>query len=123
LENQLTNAKATFDLLEATWPPGFVPDAHESFIESHKGYDLAGKLWKGKIKNLDEPTEPDVNGWSRYLAYAGNAAVIETYDSSNSVAEYRGKRFLPFDKNISVLLTLASRHFNKGRQLVLNELK
>src|SRR2546428_12583616 len=38
LQSQLTDAKSTFDLLEATWPQAFAPDARESFKQSHQGY-------------------------------------------------------------------------------------
>jgi len=48
LQSQLTDAKATFDLLKATWPSGFTPAARASFERSHIGYDLAVKLWKDK---------------------------------------------------------------------------
>ena len=123
LQSQLTDAKSTFDLLEATWPQAFAPDARESFKQSHKGYDLAIRLWKLKVNKSDEPSEPSINEWSSYIGYAENALAIETYSSDYLVEDYRGKRYLPFHKNISVLLTIAGTHFNKGRKAVLRELE
>lgn len=123
LRSQLTDAKSTFDLLEATWPTGLAPAARESFKKSHEGYDLAIELWKDKIDRADTPIEPNINGWSRYQTYAGGALVIETRSSDGGFEEYRGKRYLPFDKNISVLLTIAGAHFDKGRKAVLSELE
>lgn len=123
LKSQLTDAKATFDLLNSTWPPEFCPEARESFRKSHEGYDLAVRLWGGKLNKSDEPAEPSINGWSSYQAFAGQALVVKTYASDFIVEKYRGKRYLPFDENISILLTLAGAHFEKGRASVLKALE
>jgi len=123
LKSQLTDAKATFDLLNSTWPPEFCPEARESFRKSLEGYDLAVRLWESKLNQNDEPTEPDINGWSNYQDFAGQALVVKTYHYNAIVQEYRGRRYLPFDENISILLTLAGGHFQKGRASVLKELE
>jgi hypothetical protein len=123
LKSQWTDAKATFDLLDVTWPSEFCPDARESFKKSHEGYDLAIELWGLKLNKSDEPTEPNINDWSDYQAFAGQALVVKTYQADYIVEGYRGKRYLPFDENISILLTLAGAHFEKGRGSVLKGLE
>jgi hypothetical protein len=107
LKSQLTDAKATFDLVDATWPSEFCPDARELFKKSHEGYELAIKLWDSKLNDKDEPIEPDINGWARYQNFAGGALVVKTYSLDFLVEAYRGKKYLPFDEDISVLLTLS----------------
>jgi hypothetical protein len=122
LKSQLTDAKATFDLLDATWPAGFCPGARESFKKSHEGYSLAAELWGDKLNKYDSPMEPNINGWTRYQAFAGDALlVVKIY--SGGVDKYEGKKYLPADENVSVLLTLAGAHFDKGRAMVLKELE
>jgi len=123
LRSQLTEAKATFDLLNSTWPAEFVPESKELFKKSHEGYDLVLKLWNYKINESDNPTEPAINSWPEFQAYAGEALIVETHGSDFIVADYRGKKFLPFDENIRVLLTLASGFFEKGREIVLKGLE
>ena len=120
LARQLTEAKATFDLLEQTWPPGFAVGAREEFGKAHQGYMLALLLWQAKLKNLDNPTEPDINNWAAYQRYAGEALRTKVWDGI--VPEYKGRTYLPFDENISILLTLGSAHFEKGRATALKEL-
>lgn len=123
LRSQLTEAKATFDLLNSTWPADFLLESKEEFKKSHEGYDLALKIWSLKINESDYPTEPDINSWSTFQAYAGDALIVKTYEDSFIVADYRGKKYLPFDENIRVLLTIASLHFEKGREFVLKGLE
>jgi hypothetical protein len=123
LKSQLTDAKATFDLLDATWPSEFCPDARESFKKSHQGYDLAIKLWGSKLNRSDEPTELNINGWSSYQSFAADALVVRTHSSDYIVVDYRGKKYLPFDENISILLTLSGAYFEKGRASVLKGLE
>jgi len=117
LRSQLTEAKATFDLLNSTWPEGFLIDAKELFRKSHDGYDLVLKLWNYKIDNSDNPTEPSINGWPEFQAYAGDALIVQAHGDDFIVADYRGKKYLPFDENIRVLLTISSSHSKKGEKL------
>lgn len=128
LADQLTTAKASFDLLKQTWPIGFAPGAEEEFAKSHLGYALALRLWKAKIDQLDYPTEPDadgkdVNGWSAYEEYAGPSLVVDKWEANSLVTEYSGRRRLRFDPNISVLLTVAAKHFDAGRAKVLEAMR
>jgi hypothetical protein len=133
LGSNLAEAKATFDLLEQTWPKGLWADAKECFEKSHQGYALALKLLNDKIQREDEPRElldnlrPDRTGWIALNAYAGSSLVVKTYDEKDLTArtltsQFLGTKYLPFDPNISVLLTIASAEFKKGRGIVIKEL-
>jgi hypothetical protein len=123
VREQVANTKAAYDLISVTWPPTLAASSREKFDRALEGWDLTIKLWNGKIEKLDEPTEPRINGFPRYMAYAPGLLIVETRDSTYLVAEYRGKRYLPFDKNISVLLTIAGRSFDEGKVEILRELQ
>ena len=122
LAGQLTEVKATYDLVEETWPPGFAPTARDSFNKSHEGYALALDLWRHKDENHDNPTEPNINGWAKYQSYAGDALIVKVWENDSFVEQYRGKRYLPFDENIRILLTAGALNFKVGRAAVLKEL-
>ena len=124
LRSQLTDAKATFDLLNSTWPSDFAPEAKESFKKSHEGYDLVLELWRLKLNKSDEPTSPDINGWSSFQnSTASQALVVRTHGGDYIVEDYRGKKYLPFDENIAALLGYAGSQFEEGRASVLKVLE
>ena len=123
LQEQVANTKAAYDLISVTWPPTLAVGCREKFEKAIEGWDLTIKLWLDKIKERDEPTEPNINSFARFMAYAPDKLVVETHDNGFIVADYRGKRFLPFDANISVLLTVAGISFNEGRTEILRALQ
>jgi hypothetical protein len=49
--------------------------------------------------------------------------VFDVHPSDFIVDGYRGKKYLPFDENISVLLSVASDYFQNGQTLIQQEMK
>lgn len=120
---QLSNTKAAFANVESAWPENLQPDALDSFKKSHLGYELAANLWDSKIQQADQPREPDKHGWELFHNYAGKLIVEDTYGSDFVVKEWRGYRYLPYDANIPILLTIANTYFDAGRKAILPALE
>jgi hypothetical protein len=80
-------------------------------------------LWSLKVRNKDEPTEPDINGFAKYQAEFGKHLIVERHDDSFIVESYRGKKYVPFDDNISALLGVGHMRFNEGRRKILAKLQ
>jgi hypothetical protein len=119
---QLAKVKGAYDLASATWPSDFASEAKPNFEKAFEGWDLTLSLWALKIGDKDNPVEPNINGYTSYTNYVGDSLIIETYPSDFIVKSYRGKKYLPFDDNISVLLSKASNYFEEGRKLLLAEM-
>lgn len=120
---QVVNTKAAHDLTLSIWPGDFAAESREDFGKAVEGWDLALQLWELKINKGDNPTEPDVNGFERYVGYALKEMEIDTYDDGYLVADYRGKYYLPFDTNIETLSKLAGTTFDNGRARILSALE
>ena len=75
-----------------------------------------------KIGDKDNPVEPNINNFTSFTNYAGDSLVLEIHPSDFLVESYRGKKYLPFDENISVLLSMASDSFEEGRKLLLEQM-
>ena len=120
---QLATVRAELELLEQTWPTELQETALPRFKKSMGVYGLTLKLWNAKLDKKDEPTEPNINGWAAMLAAAGDDLEIQTFGNDYIVEEYRGKRYLPFDPNIGILMNVASREFFAGRGEILALLK
>jgi len=123
LQQQVAGTKAAYDLISATWPSTLPVGSRQKFERALEGWDLVIQLWQDKIEDRDEPTEPNINRFDRIMAYAPDRLVVETHDYSFIVEEYRGKRYLPFDPNIRVLLTVAGTSFNEGKTEILHALQ
>jgi hypothetical protein len=123
LREQVASTKAAYDLLKSTWPASLPTEMQKDFDRGIHAWELTVHLWNLKVGKKDNPTEPDINGWNNYLTEFEDHLVIRTYDSSYIVEDYRGKRYLPFDENISALLTVAGVSFNTGRTKILEKLK
>ena len=121
LSQQLVNVKAPYSLL--VWPSDFAPGAKKDFEKAFGGWDLVLTLWDLKLNKADNPVEPNINSYLLFLRYAGDALVFETHSSNFVVKDYRGKRYLPFDENIRILLGMAATSFDKGKQQVLSALQ
>ena len=120
LKEQLAKTKSSYELVAATWPKGFEPDARKSFDEAVRGWDLTIQFWASKISKSDDPVEPNINGYVDYLEYSGNALQTDVHGDSFIVEDYRGKKYIPLsDTNISILLSLASAHYKAGKTSVL----
>jgi hypothetical protein len=124
LREQMANTKAAYDLMSSTWPPTLAVDCRSDFEKALNGWNLTLYIWELKFKKSDEPTEPNINGYERYVAFAGiDHLVLKVHESDFVVEEYRGKIYLPFDENIPVLLAIAGSSFNEGRDKILKALQ
>ena len=68
------------------------------------------------------PTEPDQYGYKDFIAYAGDKLAILKHRDDERTPELSGKKFLPQDENISVLLDVAGAHFAIGASLAMADL-
>jgi len=123
LREQVANTAAAYDLLSATWSTNFSVDCRKDFDKALQAWGLTLDLWNKKVNQKDEPTEPNINGYARYLAFGEKLLVIETHKWDYLVESYRGKKYIPFDENIRVLLTIAGVSFDSGRDKILRELQ
>jgi hypothetical protein len=121
-KQQLANVKGAYDLANATWPSDFAPGVHQSILKTFDGWDLALYVWGLKINDSDNPVEPDINGYVEITNYGGDNLVYDVHDQNYIVEDYRGKKFLPFDDNIGVLLSLASDQIKSVQKQILAEL-
>lgn len=119
LREQVANAKAVYDLARSTWPDSFLLDCRADFDKAIEGWDLTLDIWKLKLTKSDEPAEPNINGYLKFTAYAGEKLVVRPL----IFGDYRGVNYLPFDENISVLLAVAGSSFNEGRDKILQALR
>lgn len=115
----LTSASGSYALVAETWPESLDDAPLRMFEEAFTGWNLVKDLWGLKLDDYDNPLEPDINGYQLFIDYAGDAAVTDVHPDTYIVEEYRGKTFLPFDENISVLMALAGDQFQEGRTAVL----
>ena len=119
LQVQVAIARGAYDLAGATWPEDFPSEPKTAFDHAFTAWTLALDLWNLKSQDRDRPVEPDVNGYDRYVTFAGDLLLTETYPAGFFVAEYSSKKYLPFDENISILLGLASGSFEDGKDQAL----
>lgn len=118
LKAHLAKVKSLFELVSATWPDGFQPDAQLSFHKAIKGWDLAVQLSADFSEHHRAPTEPNINGYDEYMAYAGDS--LKTNKWSVLHEELEGKKFIDTgDENVGILLTLAYNHSKVGKRSVL----
>ena len=58
-------------------------------------------------------------GYDTFLAYGGSSLRVDVKPVDVQDA---GKKYLPYDPNISILLGLAGQHFDQGKVLLLKAL-
>ena len=90
-------------------------DVEENFEKALLSWDYAQLLWSLKIGKKDNPVEPDINHFKELMEYGGEFLRTDIHPSNYIVKDYRGKTFLPFDENISILFTVASEQFEKAQ--------
>ena len=117
LRSQLADAKGAFDLVVSTWPEGLPRESERDFRAAIDAWDLALDLWHMRIFRSDAPVEPDVNGFRRFTAFAENRLVIKTHPQDFIVPGYRGKRYLPINENIDILLKVSGENYERGKRL------
>jgi len=123
LKAQVVSTNAAYDLMLAVWPEDIAIDAKVEFELAIERWDLALDLWDLKIRQADNPTEPDINRFDHFLKFGGCHLDVQTFGKSYLVKAYRGKRYLPFDSNIKILLDLAEMSFQTGRTQILKILQ
>lgn len=117
--DQLATVRAELDLLEQTWPADLERDTMKQFNDSVIAYDLSLQLWRGEIGKYDPPVEPNINRWQDYIEFAGSNLIVKTHPPDFIVERYRGKKYLPFDENIRILMSIGSERFRQGRDAIL----
>ena len=120
---KVKNTMSPFDLMLKTYPEFKNSDAFEDFKMAIKGWVLCIDLWEKKINEYDNPTEPNVNKYQEFVDYMGNNAIIETRDNFYIVAKYRNKKYLPFDENIKVLMSISSKYYESGENKIISFIK
>ena len=121
--NQLAKTRGAYNLALSMWADDFAPEARINFDKAFEGWDLTLYLWNAKINELDNPVEPDINRFDDFVSYAAKEVVFQIYPYDFMVENYRAKRYLPFDENISILLSVASDYFQQGQTLIQQEMK
>jgi hypothetical protein len=125
LRSQLASVKAAYDLSRSTWPAALTNDMTQDFDRAIRAWDLTLALWKLKVAGKYQPTEPDFNNYttyhegefSKYLAFGIPG------ESDYLPPQIRGKRYVPYDLNISALLAVGHESFNGGRSRILTMLQ
>ncbi len=84
------------------------------------GWGLAQQLWRNQIDDVDQPTEPDINGYEQILSYVPFANMPKFSIHEGSV--YNGKKYIEHGTAVSVVLYTASGHFKKVRTELLKVL-
>jgi len=118
---QLAKARGAFDLALTEWPEKYAPSAKENFEKAFTGWSLALMLWNDKIQEHDNPTEPNINGYSDFIAYGSDFLVVDTYKVDFIVKDYRGKKYIPFE-NIGLILGRASDDYLVAQSVLQNDL-
>ncbi len=120
---QVANTKAAYDMISSTWPKTLSAECRGDFEKAIKAWNLTLNLWQMKINASDEPVEPDVNGFAAFAELEGERLVTKFHGGGFPVWAYKNKKYLPFDENIIVLLTIGGESFNSGRDKILKELQ
>ncbi len=84
------------------------------------GWGLAQQLWRNQINDVDQPTEPDINGYEQILSYVPFANMPKFSIHEGSI--YNGKKYIEHGTAVSVVLYTASGHFKKVRTELLKVL-
>lgn len=123
LKAQVVSMHAAYDLMLAVWPEDIAIDDKKVLKDAIECWELALYLWNLKIKQADNPTEPNVNRFDKFLKIGGRDLDVQTFGKRYVVKAYRGKRYLPFDSNITNLLILAQMSFKTDRTQILKILE
>jgi len=84
------------------------------------GWGLAQQLWRNQINDVDQPTEPDINGYEQILSYVPFANMPKFSIHEGSI--YNGKKYIEHGTAVSIVLYTASGHFKKVRTELLKVL-
>ncbi len=84
------------------------------------GWGLAQQLWRNQMNDVDQPTEPDINGYEQILSYVPFANMPKFSIHEGSI--YNGKKYIEHGTAVSVVLYTASGHFKNVRTELLKVL-
>lgn len=101
-------AGGAYDLAMASWPDGFAPEAQAEFADAMKGWGLTGYVW-----------DADINGKGYLLGSNPRSDEIIDYGGELTVLGGLGSAQVLTKENIGVLMSLASGHFETGRDMIL----
>ena len=119
LKNTIDDVKSSYNLMIKIYPEFKNSELHKKFTEFFKGYFFALELWNLKINKSDNPCEPDINGYREMIEYLDGNAVLGTYPESFPVSEYRNKKYIVFDKNISAFIKIADSKYKDAEKSLL----
>jgi hypothetical protein len=125
LREQLASVKASYSLCKATWPKSLPQEMTADFDHAIRAWDLILDIWKDKLEyswsDYQSTYQPpadgfDIGEFEKYL-------ILLVDDKGRQSRVVKGQKYLPWDENISILLTVASDSFGKGRDKILAELQ
>ena len=122
-EKQLAEVRSELDLLEHTWPKDHKDVGLPSFQASITGFDTARKLWQLRLDGKGVPMEPDVNDYREFVSIGGRYLDVNTYQNDDPKPDLRGKKYIPFDPNISIFLSMGNKLFEIGRDEIIELIK
>ena len=115
--DQTATLAGTLQLMKDTGGDSFTKSTRENTEKAEKGWTLARTLWKMQIDKAPLLNDYDKGPlWNSYLDYLGNDAVKRQAPG----ASYN---VLPYDENISVLLTISARYFEAAKSELIELLK
>jgi len=112
---QLAEVNGVYELLNTLWLESFQVVTKGNIEKALESWDYAQLLWSLKIGKKDNPVEPNINHFKELMEYGSDFLKTDIHPSNYIVKDYRGKTFLPFDENISILFTVASEQFEKAQ--------
>ena len=122
-KQQIASVQASFNLLESTWPESLPSGSRDDFKKALQGWSLCLDIWEMKINKEDNPVAPNINHYRIFIDYGGDSMVQVTHPNDFIVLEYRNKKYLPFDENISVLMSLSGSHYESGKKKIIEILQ
>jgi len=119
---QLATVATTHEMLVATWPADYAPNAKEELRQALRGWRFVLQLWQESIKTARDATsgiyiEPDAR-----MYFNGEAVrILDSYAPGRLIhGDLHGgsKEYIRFNANIGVLMTVAAEHFRLGKGLL-----
>lgn len=101
-------AGGAYDLAMASWPDGFALEAQAEFADAMTGWRLIGYVW-----------DVDISGRGYLLGSDPHSDEIIDYGGEQTVLGGLGSAQVLTNENIGVLMSLASDHFETGRDMIL----
>ena len=120
LRRLVNEARGAYDFAVAMWPESVPPASQAEFEKAFEGWDLTLYLWDLRIRNADEPVEPNINRYGDFVAYS-DLLIHDVHPDDFIVPDYREKEFVSFD-NVELLMSISRNHFEAGQTAVLSYL-